>query len=141
MPDAERLVIMFLLDHADVDALVADRVYSEFPRGGPDKRPFARIRQLGGPPTPGPMRWLQTARLQVDVWGGPKAQASLIAETIAAAAAAELVGEHADGVVTAVDVETPPTYLPDADLSDPPTPRYTFDMLVTYRPHKEEGST
>jgi hypothetical protein len=87
------------------------------------------------------MRWLQTARLQVDVWGGPKAQASLIAETIAAVAARDLVGVHPEGVVTGVDVQTPPTYLPDEDLSDPPAPRYTFDMLVSFFPLPEEGSS
>jgi hypothetical protein len=142
MPDAERLLSAFLRDHADVRDLVDDRVYSEFPRGSLDKRPFAKIHILGGPPRLGPMRWLQTARIQVDVWGGPKAQASLVAETIAAACAADLVGTHDDGVVTGVDVETPPAYLPDADLSDPPTPRYTFDVVVTYHPHpNQEEST
>lgn len=141
MPDAERLVSAFMLDHADIAGVLDDHVYTVFPRGGPGAVPFARLRLIGGPPRPGPMRWLQTARIQVDVWATPKAHASLIAETIAAAVTRDIVGTHPDGVVTGVDVETPPAYLPDAELSDPPTPRYTFDMLVSYHPHPEEEST
>lgn len=134
LPDPERMLSAYLREHDDVAALVDDRVYTVMPRDTPAKVPFVRLRWIGGPTRPGPMRWLRTARIQVDVWGKLKNQASLIAETVAAAISGGMVGTQPDGVVSGVDVDEP-AYNPDADLSDPPTPRYTFDALVTVHPH------
>lgn len=140
MPDAERMLSTFLRTHADVVDLVGDHVYTVMPRQTPAKVPFVRLRLIGGPPRPGPMRWQRTSRIQIDVWATLKNQASLIAETIAAAASADMVGDHEDGVVSAVDVEEP-AYNPDADLSDPPTPRYTFDAMIDVHPHRTPAAS
>jgi hypothetical protein len=140
LPDAERMLSSFLRDNDDVIAQVDDRVYTVMPRDGVDKKPFVRLRLLGGPPRRGPMRWSRTARIQIDVWATLKNQASLIAETIAAAIATGMVGTQPDGVVSAADVEEP-AYNPDPDLSDPPTPRYTFDVMIDVHPHRTPGTT
>jgi hypothetical protein len=135
-PDPEKLLSAFLRSDPDVAALVADRVYTVFPHDGPGKPPFVRISLIGGPQPPMQVpRWLTSARIQIDTWAKPKAQASLIARTLAAACTARLVGAHTEGVVTAIDIDSEPSYLPDSDLTDPPTPRYLFQLVMTTHPH------
>lgn len=133
-PDAEQLVSGFLRADADVVALLGDHVYTVLPVHEKLKLPFARITLVGGPATPilRP-RWLVACRLQFDVWAQPKKAARTAAETIAAVLAGRLVGAHDLGAVTAVDVDQP-SYLPDSDLSDPATPRYMLQAVVTVHP-------
>jgi hypothetical protein len=140
LPDAEKMLSAFLRGRDEVTGLVDDRVFTVMPRNTPAKVPFVRLRAIGGPPRRGPMRWSRTARIQIDAWGTLKNQASLIAETVAAVIAGAMVGEQADGVVSAADVEEP-FYNPDADLSDPPTPRYTFDAMIDVHPHRTPAAS
>lgn len=133
-PDTEQLVSAFLRDDPDVAALLGDHVYTVLPVHETLKVPFARITLIGGPRTPIMRpRWLVSNRLQIDVWAQPKKAARTMAETMAAALAARLVGAHTLGAVTAVDLDQP-SYLPDSDLSDPATPRYFFQAVVTVHP-------
>lgn len=129
LPDIEKLVIDWALASTGVGAVVGDRIYGVLPAN--PTWPAARVIRLGGTPT-SRLLWLDNALLQVDVWGGPKATARLIAETIRAHASAELTGTHDLGTVTAVEVGGL-AWLPD-DSYAPAKPRYSFDLSVTYHP-------
>ncbi len=134
MVDCEALVSAWLRDNDDVTALIDDHVYTQSPRNSAAKMPYARVTRIGGggPVIQHPL-WLDTARLQVDVFGGAKVFCLQIAETIRAACAQDLPGVHTLGVVTNVDLRDSPAYQPD-DTFDPPTPRYRFDMSITTHP-------
>lgn len=128
LPDVEKMVIAWALDNDSVNT-VSDRIYSSIPAN--PAFPLIRLFRIGGVPT-SRLLWLDEALLQVDVYGGAKATARLVAETMRAHMAAGLVGQHQDGVVTAVEVGGL-VWLPDESY-DPAKPRYTFDVTVTYHP-------
>lgn len=136
LPDIEKIVIQWALNTAELDALFANRIYGAVPAN--PTFPLARITRIGGLPT-SRLLWLDNALLQVDVWGGPKSTTRLCAETLRAHAAAELAGQHDDGMLTAVAVGGM-TWLPDTSY-DPAKPRYTFDLSVTFHPTASPGSS
>jgi len=141
MPDIEALVSDFLRDQAEVAALVDDRVYTVLPTKVPGGlaalQNFVRLTLVptGANPIDAP-RWLMESRVQVDVWAKQKKTAKTIAETCAAAACQRIIGQHDEGVVTRVRAEGM-GYQPDPDLTDVPTPRYLFDLVLTYHPTPE----
>ncbi len=128
LPDIEALVIAWALDSDDVNT-VDDRIYGALPAN--PTFPAIRVTRIGGTP-PQRLHWLDEALLQVDVFGGPKATARLVAATFAAHLSANLTGTHDLGVVTAVTVGGL-QWQPDESFS-PAKPRYTFDAQVTYHP-------
>lgn len=128
LPDVEQMVIQWALGTPAVNT-VSDRIYSAVPAN--PTFPLIRVTRIGGLPT-SRLLWLDQASLQVDVWGGAKATARLVAETMRAHMSADLVGPHNPGSVTAVEVGGL-TWLPDADYT-PAKPRYTFDAAVYYHP-------
>lgn len=128
LPDIEKIVIDWALHTPEVNT-VNDRIYSTIPAN--PTWPLIRLFRIGGLPT-SRLLWLDEALLQVDVFGGSKSTARLIAETFRAHASAELVGAHGEGVITAVAVGGL-VWLPDTAY-DPAKPRYTFDLSVTYHP-------
>ena len=136
LPDIEKMVISWALDTPEINTMLDGRVYGAVPAN--PTFPLTRVIRIGGEPT-SRLLWLDNALLQVDVWGGPKATVRLVAETIRAHAAAELAGQHDDGMVTAVAVGGL-TWLPDASY-DPAKPRYTFDLSVTYHPTRAGASS
>lgn len=129
LPDAEKLVIDWALATDEVNDLVNGRIYSALPEN--PTWPAIRIVRFGGPVGES-LRWLDTASMQVDVWGGPKATARLVCDTFLAYASAQLVGQHALGVVTAVRTAGP-RWEPDASYT-PARPRYIGEMAVTFHP-------
>lgn len=129
LPDIEALVIAWALANDEVNT-VDGRIYGALPHA--PTFPAIRIVRVGGTP-PQRLHWLDEALLQVDVFGGPKATARLLAATLAAEIATNLVGTHGLGVVTAATAGGL-QWLPDESF-DPAKPRYTFDATVTYHPH------
>lgn len=128
LPDIEALVIAWALE-SDAVNTVDDRIYGALPNT--PTFPAIRITRVGGAP-PQRLHWLDEALLQVDVFGGPKSTARLLAATFAAELSTNLVGTHALGVVTAATAGGL-QWQPDESFA-PAKPRYTFDATVTYHP-------
>jgi hypothetical protein len=134
VPDAERLVSRYLREHPDVAPLVGgERVYTAVPaRVGSE--PFALVQRIGGiPPLSRPLV-LDEAQLQVDAWGGSKAQAWTLAETIRQALV-DLPAAYPEGVVTGV-VFVAFRWQPDGTYK-PPRPRYLLDVTTYTKPAAE----
>jgi hypothetical protein len=130
LPNSEALLSRFLRDDVDVAALVADRVYTTMPKGH-NAWPAVRLTRFGGtPPFQAPLV-LDKPQIQVDAWGGSKAIAREVAETIRAVCDTRLPGRHPEGIVYAVEFGAL-LYLPD-EVFDPPRPRYLFDLTLTVR--------
>lgn len=141
LPDTERLLWAFIRDQAEVTDLVApERVLGEMPTEFNFGPAFVRFRRIGGAPLsqswqPGPMV-TDRARIQWDVYAGPKSATKLLGETIRAVLGERLVGAHASGVVSRVEFGAM-TYLPDSSLATSgggPRPRYIFDTIITTKP-------
>jgi hypothetical protein len=121
MVDVERLVSAWLRNRSDIQAIVADRVYTEIPNRA--VFPFLRIVQIAGTPVYSNPLYLDESYLQFDAYGGPKVQARELIDTTRQALADEFVGLHPGiGVVTSVRLGDL-SYLPD-DGYAPPKPRY-----------------
>lgn len=130
--DVEALVSQYLRAQSEVTAYVGQRVYTALPET--KTFPLVRLTRIGGvPPMSRPLH-MDTARLQIDVFGGSKATAL---DTIDAVREelAKIVDEAAVqplGVVCGVRFG-PLAYLPD-EAFEPAKPRYTLDVTVTVRP-------
>jgi hypothetical protein len=127
----EELLIDWLLDQTAVtDLLSGARIYTVLPAS--PTFPIVRAFRIGGGPD-SRLLWLDHPLIQFDVWGGAKAQARLIADTIRSQIAYGLVGEHELGTVTAVESVGGPRWLPDASYT-PAKPRWSFDVTFAVHP-------
>lgn len=130
LPDVEAEVINFLRNDPDVLASdLSDRIYGKLPQ---DKiYPLARVTQVTSnmlvqvPPAE-----FEQVTLQIDVWGGTKADTKTAAQTLRAVLAHRFVQPGIEPA-SAVDLGSL-AWLPDQDF-DPPKARYTSDVLVTVR--------
>lgn len=130
LPDIEQLLSAFLRDQAEVTALVGQRVYTALPTS--TTFPAVRLTRFGGAPVRQRPVHLDAADIQLDAFGGPKATALEIAETCRAVIWHRLPGEHAEGIVTGVDLGAL-AYSPD-DTYTPAKPRYLFTATVYAHP-------
>lgn len=132
MVDVEALVSQYLRAQSEVTAYVGQRVYTALPES--KSFPLVRLHRIGGtPPISRPLH-LDTAKLQIDVWGGSKATALDTMDAIRTELS-KIVDEDPTqplGVVCGVKFG-PLAYLPDESFS-PAKPRYTQDVSVTVRP-------
>lgn len=128
LPDAERMVSAYLRDQADLTALVADRVYTAVPAN--PVFPLVRLTRTGGAP-PTELYWIDNPMIQFDIWGGTKAQARQVAETVRALVY-RLRGVQGDTVVSMVKGGGL-QYLPD-DTYEPARPRYLFTVTIATHP-------
>lgn len=133
LPDAERLLSTFWRAQVEVTAIVDDRVYTTFP--STKVWPAVRLQRVGGNPEATPnddaLLW-EAAVLQVDAYGGPKAQAWELADVLRSTAQQRLRGPHATGLVERVVLGST-RYLPDPDY-EPARPRVVFDLTIYLRP-------
>ncbi len=129
--DVERLVSELLRSDPDVVALVDQRVYTELPKRA--EYPLIRFQRVGGAPLTVPAV-LDSARIQVDAYGGTKAQARTIAATARGVIEARLPGVWDSGASTVSSVRLGTLrYLPDTTF-DPNKPRYIGEVIVRSRP-------
>ncbi len=128
-PNMEKLVSAFLRDQPEIVALVDDRVWTSVPKGA--QYPGIRVTQLDHEAFTGPS-WGGIFYLQVEAFGGTKAQAFTTAATAFAVMSARLVGVHDDGVVNGVNSRGLQD-LPDED-HEPAKPRFLFSSAITARP-------
>ena len=125
-PDAERILVGYLLDVAELVPLVDGRIYTAVPAN--PTFPLLRVHRWGGvPPYSQTLEW-DVASVQVDVWGGPKQTALQAAET-ARAALSEM---HLTDPACRRVIFGPLSVGWDDDYT-PPKPRVRFDMDVTVR--------
>lgn len=130
--DVEALVSYYLRSQSEVTAYVGQRVYTSLPK---DRTfPLVRLTRVGGVPKLSRPLHVDSAHLQVDVFGGSKATAmdamNAIREELA-----KIVDEAAVqplGVVCGVKFG-PLAYIPDESFA-PAKPRYVQDVTVTVRP-------
>lgn len=137
MPNAEALVSAFLRDQPEVAAIVDDRVYTAIPlleQNEPEWRfPLVRVVRYGGAPLFSYPLWADRPTLQLDAFGGPKAQAFTLAETCRAALSARVIGKHDEyGVVSDVEFGGM-SYVPDDSFASA-RPRYLFSLTLTAHP-------
>lgn len=128
-PNVEALVSAFLREQTEVIALLGDRVYTSLPKN--PEWPAARVVVIDEAPAGSPL-WLVGAVIQVDAWGGTKADAWRIANTCRAAIDRRLVGAHPEGVVTGVTLGGLLDE-PDEDFT-PAKPRWLFTSTVHAHP-------
>lgn len=129
LPDIEAMTSQYLRQHADVTALVADRVVTIL--GKDQQYPAVRITRIAGAPTTSTILVLDEAWLQLDVFGGSQKQARDIAATCQAALKDFPSYASSLGRVTGIRFGSF-AYQPDEAFS-PPKPRYRFDVIVWTR--------
>lgn len=140
LPDVERAVSRWLRDSDDIADLVDDRVFNVIPalkKGVAEWRfPLLRVTQVDS--TEAVRAWLDGAVLQVDAYGGPKAQASEVGRT-ARAVLDLMTGQVLDGAVVTGVRTGGWRYEPDETF---PTarPRFLFTAVVHARPGSLLGS-
>jgi Protein of unknown function (DUF3168) len=130
LPNAEALVSEFLRDQAEVVALVSDRVYTALPFGV--EFPAVRVVQYDTEFGTHQPLWVAAPLLQIDCWGGTKAQAWTLAATCMAALSERIEGGHTHGVVSGVRFSSW-TDMPDTDY-EPARPRFFFTAQLTVHP-------
>lgn len=130
--DAERLVSTWCRANEEIDDLIGDHIYTVLPAGF-DDWPAVRLTLIDEADLLGarPLH-LTDSFLQFDVWGGAKATAREIADTIRHELSVNLRGTHATGVVTGVKFGTF-RYDPD-ETYEPARPRYIFEARVQAHP-------
>lgn len=129
-PNTEALVSAFLRDQPEVQTLADDRCYTVIPKDA--TYPLLRVTLLLDQPTGGEPLWLTAAQVQVEAFGGTKAQAWTLAVTARSAISERLTGTHDEGVVTGV-TSGPLLDLPDEDFT-PAKPRFLFTSTLYVHP-------
>lgn len=121
-PDIEAIAARALRDAG----VCGGRCYGRIPADNPTY-PVATVTRLGG--TPSIERWLDSARIQVDVWGEDRAELRSEADDARLALHdAEGTSFAAEsGFVTSVQDEMGLTFLPDVESG---LSRYTFAVAI-----------
>lgn len=129
-PNMEGLLSAFLREQVEVVDDVADRVYTSIPKD--PTYPLVRVTQLLDTPNGAPL-YAVAYQMQVEAFGGSKADAWRIASNCRAAIDARLSGDYPGWGV--VNGSTPGSLLdlPDEDFT-PAKPRWLFTSTVYARP-------
>lgn len=150
LPDAEAIVVAYLVDHPDIVDLFADNPEpGESASGRVVARPYDRIvwpfltcRRIGG--SAKTHHWIDQAQLEIAGWSFDRSgtsgdiEAALICRTaVAALHDIPQVDPEGLGVVTGVRDLTSPR-----PIADPVTyrPRYIAEVLLTLHPSFDEAS-
>lgn len=128
--NAEAVVSTYLRTASAITALVSTRVYTAIPNN--PTWPLLRVVRIGGVPARSRALHFERVTLQVDAFGGSKAQALTLADTARQQLALADQFSHSGGVITSV-VFGSMAYVPDSDF-EPEKPRYTFDVDVYVHP-------
>lgn len=130
--DAEALVSQYLRSQSEVTSLVGQRIYTALPAD--PSFPCVRLTRIGGVPKMSRPVHVDSAHLQIDVFGGSKATALDTVDAIREELAKVVDEDPVQplGVVCGVRFG-PLAYLPD-DAFEKPKPRYALDVTITVRP-------
>lgn len=130
LPDVEAVVTAHLRASAEVQDLTgggAPRVGTELYAGD---TAALKVTLISGEERLA--RHLDAARIQLDAYGGTKAQARTLIAT-ARAVLVEMPSTHAGGVVTDIRTLVTPWWNPDTGF-EPARPRYTADLEIVLHP-------
>lgn len=130
LPDLEQLLSAYYRSVDEVEEFFDDRVYTILPKGH-DVWPTARLTRVGGEPVTNYPLHLDRARIQHDVWGGPRSRAHAGAQLLRRVLL-DAVGAHETGVITGVEFGSL-MRLPD-QIFTPARERYLFDAVVYAHP-------
>lgn len=132
----EALVSAFLRDQPEMQDLVDDRTYTVIPKPTPGETlyPLCRVNLIMDEPHPGPL-WGIAYDVEVEGFGGSKADAWRITSTARALISERLTGVHPEGVVNGV-TNGGMLDLPDESFT-PAKPRWLFTSTI----HAHPGST
>ncbi len=140
--DAEALLIAWLLDVADLTAIVGDNIYVDIPGQIDDETPnedlfpLVRVNLIGGKQTGNPALWVDHPSLQIDVFGrigdGARVEARRCVDIIRREMAFTFIGAHEQGVVAHVIFHGTRS-TPDTTFK-PPRPHFHFDIDITTHP-------
>lgn len=131
----EALVSRFLREQEEIEALIPHlddvaRVYTALPKGV--EFPAVRVTQIDDEPLTHQPLWLSRYVIQVEAWGGTKAQAWKLSALCKATIAARIDGVHSEGVVNGVQFSGS-LDLPDEDF-EKARPRWIFSATITAHP-------
>lgn len=128
LPDLERVLSAFLRAQPEIADVYEGRVYTSIPAN--PTWPLLRLTRIGGVPLLSNLLWVDRAMLQLDSWGGPKAQAHDGIEVVRAVMDARFLGHQDDAVINNVSFGEM-RYEPDAEYT-PARPRYLTTVDVTF---------
>jgi hypothetical protein len=127
--DIESALVAWLRADAAVVALASGGIYSELPRA--PTFPAVRVWRVGGaPPHDRPLTH-DGPLIQLDAWGGTKAQASKLAEACRDRIAVAYSHDLGGGIVVGRVAWSNLSYDPDASYT-PARPRFRADALLTH---------
>lgn len=129
LPDVEKLTSRHLRSRPSITTLVSDRVYTAIPEN--PTFPLLLVRRVSGSPVTNRPLYVDAAVIQLDAYGGTKAQARDLIET-ARQEVATMEGSHAEGVVSGVTFG-PMSWLPDTDYAKAKN-RYIADFTAVVHP-------
>jgi len=125
MPDDELAVLQYLRGIPEVVALIpSDRITTEMPPS--PVYPLALVQRAGGQ---GIWPALDEPAVQVDIFGGTKAQCKRAMQTFRAAILAIANDVVPEAVLSSAYEEVGPQWLPDT-IPVPPVPRYTARFRI-----------
>lgn len=134
--DIESGLVAWLRGDPAVTAMASERVWTVLPRE--PVFPAVRVSRVGGaPPHDRPLTH-DRSLIQLDVWGGTKAQASRLAEACRQRIADAYSHDLGAGVVCGRVSWSNLSFDPDSSY-DPAKPRYRVDFIITH--HLPTSST
>lgn len=130
LPNVEAIVSTFLQAQPEMIALIGTRTYTAIP--GNATYPLCRVTQFDDVKVTHRPLWVVRASVQIEGFGGSKAEALNIVSTAEACIAERLEGAHAGGVVTGITWGSKRD-LPDSTFS-PAKPRWLTTAYITVHP-------
>lgn len=130
LPNMEAMVSTFLQVQPELVALVAGRTYTAIP--GDAVYPLVRVTQFDDVKVTQRPLWVARFSVQVEAFGGSKAQAWQACATAQALLSERFVGQQTGGVICDVGFGSMRD-LPDATFS-PSKPRFLTTAYVTAHP-------
>lgn len=132
LPDVEAELSRWLRIQPELQTLVDTRVYTVIP--GNAEFPLVTLRRITGSPPLAHVNWFDQPVIQVEAYGGTKAQARTVAATVMALLQERLVGAILNGAMVTVGLDLVGyLYLPDSSW-EPAKPRYLFSANLMVRP-------
>jgi hypothetical protein len=135
LPDALHLVYAFLAGRSELTALVGDRIYTVMP--GERRYPLLWISQVGSNPITVRPWWGERTDVQLAAYGTTDRTARTVCDTARSLCVTQLVGDHAEGVVSWVDTLNLTAQPDDALVASTgrALPRWVTTVTVTCHPY------
>lgn len=130
LPNVEAIVSTFLQAQPEMVALIGTRTYTAIP--GSPTYPLCRVTQYDDTKVTDRPLWVVRCSIQIEGFGGSKAEAYAVVATAEACIAERLEGAHAGGTITGITWGSKRD-LPDSTFS-PAKPRWLTTAFITAHP-------